>query len=353
MSSSRQKGLSLVELMIALTIGMFMILGVLYIYSSSRSSYLANDAGARVQEDGRFALERLTREIRMAGYMGCANALDLNPRIIADPDGDGNVAEHVTWAAGEAIKVFNNADNAGGDQWVNPTTITRVAGTDVIVLKGMGTCSTPLTGNMGTDNANIQIGTNTCGWAAGDILIISDCTSADVFAANNVSTGSVTIAHSNSVNTDTIDNTRSSKLSKPYGTDAIVGRFQQTTFFIGIDTTITPSQPALYEIGYNGVAYGTAQPVAGNVYNLQVTLNLDTDSDGDVDSVKITPSNLTDWRQVVSVNVDYSVRSEDGNVGTVSQTYTYNDNNPAANNVTDRRIRRDFGTVVGIRNRLP
>jgi hypothetical protein len=46
--------------------------------------------------------------------------------------------------------------------------------------------------------------------------------------------------------------------------------------------------------------------------------------------------------------LNYSVRSEDGTAGTVSQTYPYN-----GANVTDRRIRRDFGSVVAIRNRLP
>lgn len=346
MKSSYQKGLSLIELMVALAIGMFIVLGVLYIYTSSRTSFLSNDAGARVQEDGRFAMERLTREIRMAGYMGCANALDLNPRVIADQNKDG--ITDVVFASGEGIKVFNNGDNTGGDAWVNPTGIARVSGTDVIVLKGMGACSTPLTGNMGTDNANIQIGTNTCGFAAGDVLVISDCTSADVFAANNVSTGSVTIAHSSSVNTDTLDATRSSKLAKPYGTDAMVARYQQTIFFVGIDTTIQPNQPALYELGYNGVTYGAAQPVAGNVFDMQVTLNLDTDGDGDVDSVKQPVTNTVNWRQVVSVNIDFGVRSEDGAAGVTSQTYSYN-----GANVSDRRIRRNFGTVVGIRNRLP
>lgn len=347
MSSPRQKGFSLIELMIALTIGMFLVLGVLYIYSSSRASYATNDAGARVQEDARFALERLAREIRMAGYMGCANALDLNPRVIVDPDKDGDVAEHLTFASGEGIKVFDNGNN-GGDVWNNPTTIQRVAGTDVVILKGLGSCTSPLTGNMGTDNANIQIGTNTCGWAAGDVLVISDCTSADVFAATNVSGGSVTIAHANSANTDILDNTKSSKLSKPYGTDAIVGRYGETVFFVGIDTSITPNQPALYQIAYNGLTYGAAQPVVGNVYDLQVTLNLDTDGDGDVDVSKQAASATTNWRQVLSVNVAYSVRSEDGTAGATTQTYTYN-----GVSVTDRRIRRDFATVVGIRNRMP
>jgi type IV pilus assembly protein PilW len=328
MSNLRQKGFSLIELMIALTIGMFLVLGVLYIYSSSRASYATNDAGARVQEDGRFALERLTREIRMAGYMGCASGLS-NPNVIADP-----VKYPITFILGDGINIFDGG-TAGG--WVNPTAIVQVANTDVIVIKGMGSCTAALTGNMGTDNANIQIGVNVCGWAAEDVLIISDCISADVFAATNVSTGSVTIAHSNAENT-------TPKLSRPYGTDAIVGRYQETTFFVGV----TPEgQPALYELQYNGKTYGVPQAVAGNVYDLQARVNLDTDADGDVDSADQAPAS-TNWNQTVSVELNYSVRSEDGTAGTVSQTYPYN-----GANVTDRRIRRDFGSVVAIRNRLP
>jgi type IV pilus assembly protein PilW len=314
--------------MIALTIGMFLVLGVLYIYSSSRASYATNDAGARVQEDGRFALERLTREIRMAGYMGCASGAS-NTKVIADP-----VKYPITFIPGDGINIFDGG-TAGG--WVNPTAIVQVANTDVIVIKGMGSCTAALTGKLDNDNANIKIGVNVCGWAAEDVLIISDCVSADVFAATNVSTGSVTIAHSSAGNI-------TPKLSSLYGTDAIVGRYQETTFFVGV----TPEgQPALYELQYNGKTFGAPQAVAGNVYDLQARVNLDTDADGDVDQAAQTPA-AANWNQTVSVELNYSVRSEDGTAGTVSQTYPYN-----GANVTDRRIRRDFGSVVAIRNRLP
>ena len=130
MMRRRQQGFTLIELMVALTIGLFLVSGILYIYLSTRASYASNDAAARVQEDARFAMERLTREIRMAGHTGCANTLDIQPNVVA-----GCVS---AFPLGGGIQVFAN-----GSGWTNPTTITRVAGTDVITLRGVRQqCST-------------------------------------------------------------------------------------------------------------------------------------------------------------------------------------------------------------------
>ena len=109
----RQAGISIIEIMITLVLGLFIIGGVLYTFLSTRTTYISNDAIARIQEDGRMAMERLAREIRQAGFMGCSNSLDITPRIIADPDKDGNTAEHVTFGAGDGIQVYNNGVGFG------------------------------------------------------------------------------------------------------------------------------------------------------------------------------------------------------------------------------------------------
>ena len=51
----RQSGLSLVELMIAITLSLLLIAGVLQIFLSSKQTYSTNNALSRVQESGRFA----------------------------------------------------------------------------------------------------------------------------------------------------------------------------------------------------------------------------------------------------------------------------------------------------------
>jgi type IV pilus assembly protein PilW len=64
----RQLGVSLVEILVSITIGLFMIAAVLSLYQNSRQTFRVQEAFARVQENARFALEVSDREIRKAGY---------------------------------------------------------------------------------------------------------------------------------------------------------------------------------------------------------------------------------------------------------------------------------------------
>lgn len=66
--NNKAKGFTLVELMISLALGLLIIGGVLYVFLSSSQTFRMNEAQSRVQENGRFALELLAREIRHAGF---------------------------------------------------------------------------------------------------------------------------------------------------------------------------------------------------------------------------------------------------------------------------------------------
>lgn len=67
-NQQRQSGLSLVEMLVALVISLFLIAGVIQLFIGSKQTYRFHDALSRVQENGRFALEAMARDIRMAGY---------------------------------------------------------------------------------------------------------------------------------------------------------------------------------------------------------------------------------------------------------------------------------------------
>ncbi|CAN5285701.1 PilW family protein [soil metagenome] len=73
---ARQHGMSLVELMVALTIGTILIIGAVSVYMQSRSSYRVNEAVARLQENGRFALDTIEPDIRLARYWGQTSRTD-------------------------------------------------------------------------------------------------------------------------------------------------------------------------------------------------------------------------------------------------------------------------------------
>ena len=68
-----QRGLTLVEVMVAITISLILLAGVMQIFISSRQTYRVQDGQARMQENGRFAVQFLTNDIRMAGHTGCAS----------------------------------------------------------------------------------------------------------------------------------------------------------------------------------------------------------------------------------------------------------------------------------------
>ncbi|TDB34375.1 prepilin-type N-terminal cleavage/methylation domain-containing protein, partial [Stenotrophomonas sp. TEPEL] len=87
-------GLSLIELMISLVIGLIILLAVVQVFSASRTAYQLSEGLARVQENSRFAMDTLQREIRMAGHFGCTNdqahTMELTSTLRSTLDGAAN-----------------------------------------------------------------------------------------------------------------------------------------------------------------------------------------------------------------------------------------------------------------------
>ena len=69
--STPRSGFGLIELMVALALGMLVVLGMTQMFSSCREAYLSQQSSAMLQEDARYVLSKLAREIRMAGMLGC------------------------------------------------------------------------------------------------------------------------------------------------------------------------------------------------------------------------------------------------------------------------------------------
>ena len=328
-----QKGLTLVEIMIAITLSLILLAGVLQIFISNKQTYRTQDAMARIQEGGRFGIHFLTSDIRMAGYMGCGstinqpvNMVDLNGDGIPDEVGNfnGNGLQGYEYSAGLSVPLSDTLTLTAGD---------IVADTDVITIKRAAGTGVRLDGNMGTVNANIQMDPASAAgmFQANDVLFISDCEYADIFAANNVSQGGgfITIAHSNSVNVGNF-------LSTTYNTDAEVMRMINVAYYLAPGESGEPSL-FRYSMGNNGV-FGQQELVEG-VEDMQITYGEDTDNDRNA-NVYVTADGVADWTQVVSVRIDLTVRSTEDNVASdVSAEGDY-------------RLRRDFATTITIRNRV-
>lgn len=317
-------GLTLVEIMVALVLGAILLLGVMQIYLGTKTGYRTQEALSRLQENGRFAVEFLSRDLRMAGESGgCRNLGEVEPNIIANG---------VSFDFGSSGYVYGHEAGSG---WTNPTSHTRVGNSDVLIVRRSSVVQTQLTGNMGAVNANIQITANPQGFEAGDVLIISDCEAADIFKATNVSSGgTVTIAHSQS-------NNSANFLSKAYDTEANLMRFEEKTYFIGENAD---GHPALFRLELDG----TVTELVEGVEDMQVSYGLDNSGDRRVDVYESADTmSAADWSQVMAIRVDLLMRTRE-EVSPEETAYRYN--STTVNNPGDLRLRRWFSTTVTLRN---
>ncbi|GFM83807.1 pilus assembly protein PilW [Pseudomonas cichorii] len=78
------RGFGLIEIMVALVLGLVVSMGIIQIFTASRGTFLTQNASARMQEDARFVLSKLVQEIRMTGMYGClgfSNYVPVSPAI--------------------------------------------------------------------------------------------------------------------------------------------------------------------------------------------------------------------------------------------------------------------------------
>lgn len=337
----KMSGFGLAEILIAMVIGIFLMAGMTKVFMGSKKAYLTQEAMARVQESGRFAMEMLGRDIRMGGYQGCGNLARIVPNVIAK-----NVPGSGAFGNSDAIRGYeydgaNFSPPYGDSSITTDDPVNVVTDTDVISISRADDCGAYLVGNMSTMNANVQInGDNSCNFSAGDLILITDCASSDLFRATNVSMGgSITIAHAQSVNGNTAN-----FLSKAYGEDARIYRFVMRDFFIRNNPF---GEPALYRRD-NG---GTSQELVEGVSDMQNLYGEDTSADLYVDRYleahNGTPANLTDdpdWEKVGSVRLNLELTSV-RQVVSVDAT--------AASKEKRGELIQNMTTTISIRNRLP
>ena len=322
---SRMRGLSLVELMIGLVLGLLLLGGVLQVFIGSRQAYRTNDALSRTQESGRFAIQFLTQDLRLAAYQGCSNLESVEPKMIANPPSP--------FDAGNVLQGVNDvpAGTSVGGRAV-------VTGTDTLTMRFADPNGARLTGAMASTADTITVTRNRGNWKANDALFITDCESADVFrASNDVSDAPpVIIEHAAGANT-------SGSLSKPYGIDAQVMTFRTHTYYVS-DTGRT---------GGNGVPilslYRDADELVEGILSMQVVYGVDTNGDRAADDY-VTADAVGDWSEVIAARVCVVTESSDANVATAAVTVPCNGVDVV---IPNNRLGQAFTTTVGLRNRLP
>lgn len=328
--ASHQTGLALVEIMIAMLIGLFLVGGMMQVFNSSRLTYRVHEATARMQETGRTALEVLSRDIRMAGFWGCASEPDTIVNNL-DPAGNG----FVDFDAGDIVGVDGGADQ--------PDSLTvRGGGSTGLAVR-------PPYGPQASATLHTEKGNEL---EFGDVVFVSDCESADIFQISNANPGTSGLLVHNTGNATEPGNYNASNpgcpgnnahcLSKVYGADATVFSAQEINYRV--------------EAGFSGspMLFRNGEEFLNGVEDLQVLYGEDTDVPGTagfgVANYYVPANQVTDMGQVISVRFAVVVRSDEDNLtGGVRQNYTMLGTTRIA---PDNRLRQVYTTTVTLRNRL-
>lgn len=361
-----QKGMTLVEMMIGMALGIVLTAGIIQIVVGSKTSYSTQQAVARVQESGRLAIEYLSMDVRQTGYMGCMTGREITSSNFFNLL---NSADYI-YDFGTVIEGFDNVASVpvklgsfGGVQ--------LVSGTDMLVIRaptgsGISVASTHTTdANLGVNSIASLTDTSGCpnnqgsdkgrrsGLCDGDILMLSNCSRVVVFQATNVTdknnaAGIHLVVHSSS---GTPGNTCSSwggagcgDVGKSVNPGDEIMKLSTYTYFIGVSART--GRPGLFK------RTGTSTPIEliEDVQSLQLTYGVDATGDRVPDSY-LAASAVADWDAVGAVRVQFLVQTPDASVLPKAQSgLSFNGQSV---DTSDRRMRQVFTSTIALRNRAP
>lgn len=359
----KQCGFSIVEMMVAVLIGLFLMAGAISMLVTSKRTYTIQEDLSRIQENARFAMEFLARDLRMAGYFGCADDLT-------------SVFNHVNGASGGSILdtgIPVEGYEQGDTEW-RPTGSTEGvdlirAGTDAITVRYLQPLEVTVTSQMPSPSANLPI-SQPNDLLKGEIVAVTDCASADIFQISNPdtpnpnhlvhNTGAGTLPGNNNSNFPDCPGAAQNCLSKQYGPpQGEIMRLAAYRYFVGNDADGNPAlfRTSLALTGATPTVSGTPVQLIDGVENMQITYGVDTtgdrvaneylSADGAVGSIDLT--NPDGWNNVVSVRIGLLLRSVE-EAGPDRDTGSYLVNGEAIDGPNDRRRRRVFTSTILLRN---
>jgi type IV pilus assembly protein PilW len=329
--SDRQRGLTLIELMLGVTLG-FLVSGVvLSLYINTSRSLAQNERYAWMQENARFSLKTLSEDLSMADFWGQVIATDVISTNVTPPVGDCGV--DIDAFNGNTAILANNYHP--GMIWTQFTpcaalTANMRPNTDMLALKRVEGSSTASTF---VDVADVDNDSNTT-----EILTLG---------ASDLVNGNVYLRSTRSVGTFVDD----ASPSNPPGTGETDWRYIPRVYFIR-DHYETPGDgiPALCRLTISGVAFTTTECIAEGIEDLHVQYGIDTDQDGIANIYTSTPD-LSEMESAVSARVYLLARSIDADPHFTNDTeYVLGDANiPVAN---DGYYRRVYSTTISLRNTI-
>ncbi len=324
-----QKGLTLIELMVALAIGSFLVIGSMQIYSQSREAFIINESIARVQETAQFAMDTIEADLRMASNWGrTSRGLAIENRSIA---GNANP------------KPFNNVPDAWdcGEDWVLDLALPVDGANNTFNLPcaaegGVQASSDLITVRRATVNPQTP--------TPGRLQIQTTRIAGELFSDGFVP--ALFVAPADPLN--------------PLPNESATHNLMVSSYYVAADSILIPGVPTLrrkslvVNAGFSSIV---DVEVAPGVENLQVQLGIDVDADNTVDRYvnpgddiyNPTAAGYVPGARVITARIWLVVRGVSREPGIID-TYTYQPGDVNLGTFSDDLRRMQVSKTILLRN---
>ncbi len=311
-----QAGVSLVELMIAITLGLVAVGAAMAIFLANRKSFALVEGVARMQENARFAVDMLSRDIREAGNAVCGGNLT-SVNIVSPNVPSGNA--WATWDRGLVGDDWNSGFSA-------PTGSSplQIANTDSLLLWSASSGGTPIQITQHTINTGTFTASTTPGYIPDDVVTACDGSQLVTFVVGSVT--NQTVGYSNGAS-----------LTKAIAAGGFLNTLSAELWYVGQSTTGAAS--SLRRISRSKTTGSTKNDeMVEGVTNMQIQYLVGDATGAPAATAYVDAASVTDWTKVIAVRVTLSLATQDS-VGTTGSANT--------------TVSRTVPLAVGIKRRLP
>ena len=356
LTQRKSPGFTLVELLIAMVLGLLIVSGGVYMFSGIVQSSVVNQSVASLQSNGRFAIDLIGRDVRSAGFIGCVSNQNgaLNTAVSNPPTTD--LTE--TAVTGYYVQGPTNWSPDNPDSYTAPTDVGKpVSGTYALGIQYAQFPGYTLQTSMGIASDSLVLDRNDdISIEDGQMMVISDCTSADLFSASNPTGGTASMTMSTGASL-------TKAYSKPeYATESTrIMPFISTIFYIGDTQRTTSRGDRVYSLFAHSYPYTSDSDLVELVEGVDQLVVEFGIRQADGSQLYASPDESTfDARNIETLKIGLLLTSLE-HFGSVDASRTYNlagesitSAGGASTGLTypnDNRMRMPFNATLNVRNR--
>lgn len=332
----RQKGFTLIELMVAISLSLIVTIFLISFFFANRTTFKAIDSTHKIQNTAQFIFDSMTKDVRSAGYMGCSTTSNFYNILSSFSTGNADWSNLRQPVRGYYEGNYHDLmDGATSDAFV----ITSSDMERSSLVKYHAPSNSPGTFLMSGAHP----------FEAGERVVVSDCATSTVFTIGGVTDETITYTSTGNctaggfVGLGASCNTVVPRVYT-FSNGALITGLRSRGYFVAPSVS-DENRNSLYLIDF--MRNNAVEEIAENVEKMVVNYGIDTDKDGVVNQF-MKAADVSDWSEVVAIEVELLFKAQDANVTLNPQSYFIDGTLETAD---DKNLYRSYKTFIALRNK--